>query len=126
MNAEAGLFVGHMKSTDILADSLAPRAKLAAHCVCRDEHAASWLAWPASACYRSHVGALRICIDQGVLARGSALMGVLNLTPDSFYDGGVYATAEQARARIDRLLSERADLIDIGGESAPASEPGAC
>lgn len=58
------------------------------------------------------------------MARGSALMGVLNLTPDSFYDGGVYASDEQARTQIDRLLVEHADLIDIGGESSrPQAKP---
>lgn len=51
-------------------------------------------------------------------------MGVLNLTPDSFYDGGQYATDEQVRTRIDQLLAEGADLIDIGGESSrPRATP---
>lgn len=45
-------------------------------------------------------------------------MGVLNATPDSFYDGGLYTSDERVRARIDQLLAEGADLIDIGGESS--------
>ena len=49
-------------------------------------------------------------------------MGVLNVTPDSFFDGGRYVEAEAARQRIDRLLAEGAALIDIGAES---SRPGA-
>ncbi len=49
-------------------------------------------------------------------------MGVLNVTPDSFFDGGRYSDAEAARARVDALLAAGADLIDIGGES---SRPGA-
>jgi dihydropteroate synthase len=49
-------------------------------------------------------------------------MGVLNVTPDSFSDGGRYHEPEQARRRVDELLSEGADIIDIGGES---SRPGA-
>jgi dihydropteroate synthase len=51
-------------------------------------------------------------------------MGVLNATPDSFSDGGRYYQAEAARAHVDRLLDEGADLIDVGGESSrPGAEP---
>ena len=49
--------------------------------------------------------------------RGAWLMGVLNVTPDSFHDGGRHFAADDARARVDALLDEGADLIDIGGES---------
>lgn len=49
-------------------------------------------------------------------------MGVLNVTPDSFSDGGRFREAEAARARIAELIEEGADLIDIGGES---TRPGA-
>ena len=49
-------------------------------------------------------------------------MGVLNVTPDSFFDGGRYVEAEASRQRVDRLLSEGASIIDIGAES---SRPGA-
>ncbi len=48
---------------------------------------------------------------------GPALLGVLNVTPDSFSDGGQYNETVAARARIDRLLLEGADVIDIGAES---------
>jgi dihydropteroate synthase len=50
------------------------------------------------------------------------IMGVVNVTPDSFSDGGRYAGAEQAVAHARRLVEEGADLLDIGGES---SRPGA-
>jgi len=51
-------------------------------------------------------------------------MGVLNVTPDSFYDGGVYAEPEAAVAHGLRLAGEGADILDIGGESSrPGSEP---
>ncbi len=50
-------------------------------------------------------------------------MGVLNVTPDSFSDGGLYATTEAAVARGLEMLAEGADVIDVGGES---SRPGAC
>lgn len=54
--------------------------------------------------------------------RGVALMGIVNTTPDSFYDGGRHATPDAARRHIDHLLSAGADLVDIGGES---TRPGA-
>ena len=44
-------------------------------------------------------------------------MGVVNLTPDSFSDGGSFESAEAAVAHARRLIAEGADLIDIGGES---------
>lgn len=49
-------------------------------------------------------------------------MGILNVTPDSFSDGGSYASAEAAVARGLHMVEEGADLIDVGGES---SRPGA-
>jgi dihydropteroate synthase len=51
-------------------------------------------------------------------------MGVLNVTPDSFSDGGRYLEAEAAVAHGLRLTQEGADLIDVGGESTrPGAEP---
>jgi dihydropteroate synthase len=50
------------------------------------------------------------------------VMGVVNVTPDSFYDGGRHGTALQAIAHAERLVTEGADILDIGGES---SRPGA-
>jgi dihydropteroate synthase len=49
-------------------------------------------------------------------------MGVLNVTPDSFSDGGAYVTVDQARSRVVQMQEEGADIIDIGAES---SRPGA-
>ena len=52
------------------------------------------------------------------------LMGVLNITPDSFYDGGRFFTRDAALSQLDRLQSEGADIIDIGGESTrPGADP---
>ncbi len=52
------------------------------------------------------------------------LMGVLNVTPDSFSDGGRYATAARACAQALRLVKAGADILDIGGESArPGATP---
>lgn len=52
------------------------------------------------------------------------VMGVLNVTPDSFSDGGAFLDAAAAVARGMEMLSEGADLVDIGGESTrPGSKP---
>jgi dihydropteroate synthase len=51
-------------------------------------------------------------------------MGVLNVTPDSFSDGGLYATTEAAVAHGLEMLAEGADVVDVGGESSrPGAEP---
>ena len=44
-------------------------------------------------------------------------MGILNVTPDSFSDGGRYANADAAIARAREMIDEGADIIDLGGES---------
>ncbi len=51
------------------------------------------------------------------LGRKSLIMGVLNVTPDSFSDGGHYFTREQAIKQALDLVADGADIIDIGGES---------
>jgi dihydropteroate synthase len=52
------------------------------------------------------------------------VMGIVNVTPDSFSDGGRYATTSSAAAHCERLLAEGADILDIGGESSrPGSPP---
>ncbi len=52
------------------------------------------------------------------------MIGVLNCTPDSFYDGNKYLSAERAIAQAEKMIIEGADIIDIGGESTrPCSEP---
>lgn len=52
------------------------------------------------------------------------VMGILNITPDSFYDGGRYDTEEKILKRIGEMVSEGADIIDIGGMSTrPGSDP---
>jgi len=51
-------------------------------------------------------------------------MGILNVTPDSFSDGGKYGTVGAAVAQAEKMLADGADIIDIGGESTrPGSEP---
>ena len=56
------------------------------------------------------------------LPPGPVVMGILNLTPDSFYDGGTYSTVEEAIVRGEQMLHEGAAIIDVGGES---TRPGA-
>lgn len=51
------------------------------------------------------------------------LMGVLNVTPDSFYDGGRYATVERALERAQQMVEEGASIIDVGGESSRPAGP---
>ena len=50
------------------------------------------------------------------------ICGVLNLTPDSFYDGGLYTEKEKAIKRVYQMVEDGADMIDVGGES---TRPGA-
>lgn len=58
------------------------------------------------------------------LGKRTLLMGVLNVTPDSFSDGGLYLEKEKAVAQGLRMAEEGADFIDIGGESTrPGSKP---
>lgn len=52
------------------------------------------------------------------------VMGILNVTPDSFSDGGKHAVAETALAHARQMIAEGADILDVGGESTrPGSEP---
>jgi dihydropteroate synthase len=52
------------------------------------------------------------------------VMGILNLTPDSFYDGGKFSETNRAVDRIGSMIADGAAIIDIGGESTrPGSEP---
>lgn len=57
-------------------------------------------------------------------AGGAHVMGILNVTPDSFSDGGQYVTVEKAVSRAAEMLSEGASIIDVGGESTrPGADP---
>ncbi len=58
------------------------------------------------------------------LSRRAAVMGILNVTPDSFSDGGEHAGLEGALEHARRMISDGAAIIDIGGESTrPGAEP---
>ncbi|MBK5936227.1 dihydropteroate synthase [Halorhodospira halophila] len=67
-------------------------------------------------------GAVLHCGGRPLSLDRPRVMGVLNVTPDSFSDGGHFLDLEQARAHARRMVAEGADLIDVGGES---SRPGA-
>ena len=49
--------------------------------------------------------------------RHAYIMGILNVTPDSFSDGGSYVTHDAALFRAEQMIREGADVIDVGGES---------
>jgi dihydropteroate synthase len=56
------------------------------------------------------------------LGRRTLIMGIVNVTPDSFSDGGLYLDPEKAVARAEELIADGASIIDVGGES---TRPGA-
>ena len=56
------------------------------------------------------------------LGTKTLLMGIINVTPDSFSDGGKFFSIENAVAHVEQLISDGADIIDIGAES---TRPGA-
>ncbi|WP_254829671.1 dihydropteroate synthase [Haloglomus salinum] len=57
-------------------------------------------------------------------ADGTAVMGILNATPDSFHDGGEYDAVEDAVARAEAMVEAGADIVDVGGESTrPGADP---
>lgn len=62
------------------------------------------------------------CRDRAILLDRPRIMGILNVTPDSFSDGGRWLTPEAAVQRGLKLVEEGADILDIGGES---TRPGA-
>ena len=52
------------------------------------------------------------------------VMGILNVTPDSFYDGGKHFETSDAQKRITSMVKEGVEIIDVGGESTrPGSKP---
>ncbi len=62
--------------------------------------------------------------DPDNIGCGALVMGILNITPDSFFDGGLYNKKESAFKRAEEIVKEGADIIDTGGMSSrPGSEP---
>ena len=65
-----------------------------------------------------HCGKFKLSLSRPLI------MGIVNVTPDSFSDGGKYFSPQSARAHALRLIEEGADLLDIGGESTrPGAQP---
>ncbi|HET6669232.1 MAG TPA: dihydropteroate synthase [Pyrinomonadaceae bacterium] len=56
------------------------------------------------------------------IGKRTLVMGILNVTPDSFSDGSQFSSLDQALAHADKMIAEGADIIDVGGES---TRPGA-
>ncbi|MFW6297076.1 MAG: dihydropteroate synthase [Desulfosalsimonas sp.] len=58
------------------------------------------------------------------LGQRTAIMGILNITPDSFSDGGRFFQKDAALAQAEKIIDQGADILDIGGESSrPFSDP---
>lgn len=74
---------------------------------------------------RSSVGPLWICRGRMMnCADRTRVMGILNVTPDSFFDGGSFQGLEHGLARALEMVEEGADIIDVGGESTrPGAHP---
>ncbi len=65
-----------------------------------------------------------VCKEYTLKFEKTLIMGILNVTPDSFSDGGLFADIETAVAHGEKMVSDGADVIDIGGESSrPGSVP---
>lgn len=64
------------------------------------------------------------CISSRLAGGKPLIMGILNVTPDSFSDGGKFSGLHAAMQQVELMLSEGVDIIDIGGESTrPGAEP---
>ncbi|NLM22868.1 MAG: dihydropteroate synthase [Firmicutes bacterium] len=73
---------------------------------------------------RRRRGELQLGNARFPLGERTLIMGILNVTPDSFSDGGRYNLLEQALQHARRMVAEGADIIDIGGESTrPGAQP---
>lgn len=64
------------------------------------------------------------CRDKELYLQTPKIMGILNVTPDSFSDGGQFTNVDSALSQIEKMVSEGASIIDIGGESTrPGADP---
>ncbi|MDX1669636.1 MAG: dihydropteroate synthase [Limnobacter sp.] len=73
---------------------------------------------------RSHTTLLTQRFELALTPNAPLVMGIVNVTPDSFSDGGHYQHIETALSHARRLLDEGADILDIGGESTrPGAQP---
>ncbi len=66
----------------------------------------------------------KVELEESMADEQVRIMGILNVTPDSFSDGGRFVRPKELEAQVRRLLAEGADIIDVGGESSrPFAEP---
>ena len=71
-----------------------------------------------------HSALLRTSRREIKVGERTLIMGIINVTPDSFFDGGRFTTSEMAVEEGIRMVEDGADMIDIGGESSrPGSDP---
>ncbi|WP_353980763.1 dihydropteroate synthase [Salinicola endophyticus] len=71
-----------------------------------------------------HAGSMLRCGKHLLDLTRPRVMGILNVTPDSFSDGGRHQRLDDARRHAERMLAEGADIIDVGGESTrPGAQP---
>lgn len=61
-----------------------------------------------------------------IIGERTYVMGILNVTPDSFSDGGKYTEVELAVKRVQQMIDEGADIIDVGGESTRPGHKAVC
>jgi len=67
---------------------------------------------------------IRSLLDAARRGERTLVMGILNVTPDSFSDGGRFHASEDAIRRAEAMVAEGADIVDVGGESTrPGAEP---
>jgi dihydropteroate synthase len=67
---------------------------------------------------------IRELIDTARRGERTVVMGILNVTPDSFFDGGRFQSPDTALGQALRMVEEGADIVDVGGESTrPGAEP---
>jgi dihydropteroate synthase len=114
---DALLIIGRRQEIEACANALAsselPTAPLALEMLTQLEHV-SPRAYHTFACGGK---SLDFSVKTGI-------MGILNITPDSFYDGGRYVEPQAAVDRAHQMAAEGADIIDIGGQSSrPGSHP---
>ncbi len=65
----------------------------------------------------AHIGSMKIGKRTIDFSKRTYVMGILNVTPDSFSDGGMYFSTETAVTRVMEMIEQGADIIDVGGES---------
>lgn len=74
--------------------------------------------------FNSHANSRLVCGIHAINGDRPVIMGILNVTPDSFSDGGKFSGLDAAMRQVELMVSEGVDIIDIGGESTrPGSDP---